>query len=187
MWLASLAVVAVVVAACERETQPNKVTVSRTIAPSDDSADAMDRALRASEPVEADSLYTVARYDPQRDPAEDLAKTVRVAQQTNKRILLQVGGEWCGWCHRLDNFIAEHSAVSQAIGENFVIMKVNFSDDNRNEAFLAQYPPIPGYPHLYVLKRDGTLLHSQNTVELEEGSSYSEAALLAFFDRWKAG
>jgi thiol:disulfide interchange protein len=132
------------------------------------------------------SLYTVAKYDPQSDPAKDLAETIRIASEANKRILLQVGGEWCGWCHKFDAYIADHAAVLQAIRENFVIMKVSYSDDNQNEAFLAKYPSIPGYPHLYVLESDGTLLHSQNTVELEEGSSYNQAALLAFVDRWKA-
>ena len=42
------------------------------------------------------------------------------------------------------------------------------SDENENKAFLSKYPEIQGYPHLYVLEKDGTLLQSQNTAELEE-------------------
>jgi len=28
-------------------------------------------------------------------------------------------------------------------------MKVNFSPENENKAFLARYAEIPGYPHLF--------------------------------------
>jgi thioredoxin-related protein len=184
--LRCLALVVVVFVGCERKTQSSSATVSRTIGALDQPIDAADSLQPGSEAQEAASFYTVAKYDPQVDPAKELVETIRIAQDSKKRILLQVGGEWCGWCHKLDNYIADHAAVSQAIGQHFLIMKVNFSDENKNEAFLAQYPTIPGYPHLYVLESDGTLLHSQNTVELEEGSSYNEAALLAFVDRWKA-
>jgi hypothetical protein len=35
-----------------------------------------------------------------------------------------------------------------------------------------------------VLESDGTFLYSKNTVELEEGRSYNEDAILAFLDEW---
>lgn len=131
--------------------------------------------------------YTVSSYDPARDPIADLAATVDKAQATGKRILLQVGGDWCGWCHRLDKFIAVQPAVASALGENFVVMKVNKSDENENAEFLAQYPEIPGYPHWFVLDADGKLLHSQGTAELEAGETYSQPAIQMFVDQWKEG
>jgi hypothetical protein len=179
-------VVLTVLAGCERKVQHYNVTVARTVDSTGQPADVTDATPDLTASVELTSFYTVAEYDPDRDPGTDLILTIQVAQELKKRIVMQVGGEWCGWCHKLDNYIADHAAVSQAIGQHFLIMKVNFSDENKNEAFLAQYPTIPGYPHLYVLESDGTLLHSQNTVELEDGSSYNEAALLAFVDRWKS-
>jgi thiol:disulfide interchange protein len=133
------------------------------------------------------AVYTVVKYDPARDPAADLAATIRTAQATNKRIVLQVGGDWCGWCHKLDRYVLEHPAVAAALRDGFVIMKVNKSEDNDNAEFLAQYPEIPGYPHWYILQSDGTLLHSQGTAKLEEGNSYSESALLDFLRQWSGG
>ena len=62
--------------------------------------------------------------------------------------------------------------------------KLNWSRDNRNEEVLGQYPTIRGYPHIFVLEKDGTFLHSKNTVELEKGRSYDEEVLLAFLDEW---
>jgi thiol:disulfide interchange protein len=130
------------------------------------------------------AFYVVDDYDESRDPAADLQSVVERAQQEEKRILIQVGGEWCGWCKLLDQFIQDHPAVFKKLEEGFLIMKVNWSRENRNEEFLGQYPKIRGYPHIFVLERDGSFLHSQNTAELEEGRSYNQGALLAFLDEW---
>jgi hypothetical protein len=64
------------------------------------------------------------------------------------------------------------------------MMKVNWSRENHNEAFLGQYPEIRGYPHLFVLEKDGSFLHSQNTSDLEEGRSYNEEVLTGFLKEW---
>jgi thiol:disulfide interchange protein len=130
-------------------------------------------------------FYVVADYEEARDPASDLAVAVERAQREGKRILIQVGGEWCVWCHRLDAYLTEHPAIRQMLAESFLVMKVNWSPGNQNQDFLGQYPPIHGYPHLFVLEEDGTFLHSQDTAELEEGPSYNEGAVLALLERWK--
>lgn len=70
---------------------------------------------------------------------------------------------------------------------HFLIMKVNYSEDNRNEAFLKAYPKVPAYPHFFVLERDGSFLHSQGTAELEEGRGYNEKVFLSFLTRWLPG
>jgi thiol:disulfide interchange protein len=131
-----------------------------------------------------DSIYVVAEYDSSRDPFSDLEMAIERAQRESKRILLDVGGTWCVWCSILDTFIAEHPAVAEKLREGFLIMKVNWSPDNQNRSFLSSYPEILGYPHIYVLESDGSLLHSQNTAELESGSSYSEEAVLRFLEQW---
>lgn len=141
--------------------------------------------LPCQAPQDHAAFYVVAEYDETRDPAADLAKAVSRARQEKKRILLEVGGTWCGWCKLLDGFIHDHAAVSDRLREGFLIVKVNWSRENPNQAFLGQYPAIHGYPHIFVLEEDGTFLHSQNTAELEEGRSYNLEAVLGFLDRWK--
>ena len=50
--------------------------------------------------------------------------------------------------------------------------------------FLAQYPEIKGYPHLFVLDNDGKLLHSQFTGELEKGKGYDRKKFFEFLKAW---
>ena len=125
-----------------------------------------------------------ASFDPARDPSADLRIAMAEARRSGRRIVLDVGGEWCVWCHRMDKFIAEDAQLSALRDASYVWMKVNYSEDNENAAFLAQYPEVKGYPHLFVLDADGKLLHSQFTGALEADKSYDRAKFLAFLEAW---
>ena len=119
-------------------------------------------------------------YDPEADPFADLEATVVVAEESGRRILLNVGGNWCGWCYTLDGYIKANDDVSELLEANFVVLKVNMSQDNDNEKFLSQYPRISGYPYWFALDSDGTFLHPQSTGALEDGRSYDKAKLMGF-------
>ena len=129
-------------------------------------------------------VYSVDKYDPSRNPSADLETTVKQAKQSGKRILLEVGGNWCSWCRALEDFIHTTPPVAAALRNSYVIMKVNMSDENRNRQFLERFPKIKGYPHIFVLDADGNLLHSQDTGPLEEAKSYNEKRFLDFLNQW---
>jgi len=82
-----------------------------------------------------EELYVISSYDPRRDPQADLQLAVAKAQAQRKRILLDVGGNWCTWCHILDNYLATDRAVGDAFESSFVILKINWSPENQNAAF----------------------------------------------------
>ena len=125
-----------------------------------------------------------ASFDPLRDPARDLETAKVEAQRGGKRILLDVGGEWCSWCHILDKLVEGDAEIRSFRDANFVWMKVNYSEENQNKAFLSPYPEIKGYPHLFVLDAEGKLLHSQFTGDLEKGKGYDRRKVLAFLKEW---
>jgi thioredoxin-related protein len=130
------------------------------------------------------SPYFVDTYDPKRNADDDLKSAIDKARMSGKRILLQVGGEWCSWCHLMSKYFIENDTVTRALRKGFVVVKVNYSDENENKDFLSKYPKVKGYPHLYVLDSDGKLLHSQGTSELEEGNGYNESKVMAFLTKW---
>ena len=133
----------------------------------------------------AQSPYTpVTKYDPKRDAARDIDDAVAEAKRTNRRVLLVVGGEWCSWCHTLDNYFAAHPELKAVRDKNFVTVKINFSDENSNEPVLSRYPPSEGYPHIFVLDSDGKFLHSQGTGVLESGKSYDLEKMNSFLTQW---
>ena len=126
----------------------------------------------------------VIRYDPKRDAAQDIQDAVKEAQRAHKRILLEVGGEWCSWCHTLDRFFDTHAELIKLRDKNFVTVKINFSEENTNKDVLSRYEAIPGYPHIFVLDSDGKLLWSQNTSILERDKSYDLERLTVFLTNW---
>ena len=124
------------------------------------------------------------KFDPARNAAADLAGAVAKAQKSGKRIILDVGGEWCGWCVWMDKFFFANPDLARVRDENFVWLKINFSEENENTEFLAAYPKIVGYPHLFVLDENGKFLHSQGTAELEKGKSYNHEVFMSFLKKW---
>ncbi len=127
----------------------------------------------------------LSKFDEERNPSEDLKLAVKEAGRSNRRILLDVGGEWCIWCHRLDTLFLKNADVNEFLHQNFVVVKVHYDNKkNKNETFLSRYPKIPGYPHLFVLEKNGRLLKSQDTGELEDGKGHSREKVLAFLQEW---
>jgi thiol:disulfide interchange protein len=164
---------AAMLTACGQSQTPQSAAPANAVAVSPASE------TRPSEPSAA-----VVTYDPKRDAAADLRVAVAEATRSKRRILLEVGGEWCVWCHIMDGYFEAHPDLLAFREQKFVTVKVNFSEENENKAFLAPYPKIPGYPHIFVLESDGRLLHSQGTSELESGKSYDLDQFQAFLKRW---
>ncbi len=124
-------------------------------------------------------------FDPKRDTAKDIADAVTKAGKENKHILLDVGGNWCIWCHRLDMLFKSDKDVASLL-KKYVVVKVNFSPDNENKAVLANYPAITtGYPHLFVLDKTGKVIQDQDTGLLESGDHHDPAKVIEFLKKWK--
>jgi thioredoxin-related protein len=124
------------------------------------------------------------KYDPARDPGSDLNFAVASAKESNQRILMLVGGDWCPWCRAMDKFIKENDELYTLLHENYVLLKVYYGRENYNRDFLAGFPRMIATPHIFVLESDGSLLHSQGTEELEKGRSYDALKFTAFLQRW---
>ena len=136
-------------------------------------------------PVAADSGYLpVLKFDPNRDAAADLRAAISEAQRTGKRILLDVGGDWCTWCHVLDKFFAQHQDIAHLRDDNFITVAVFYSHENKNEKVLSSYPQLEGIPHFFVLEKDGTLIHSQGIVKLETGGEPDPEKIKDFLLKW---
>ncbi|MGA3326504.1 MAG: thioredoxin family protein [Terriglobia bacterium] len=122
-------------------------------------------------------------YDASRDPAKDLQDVIALATKTNKRILLEVGGDWCVFCNIMDQTFDSHPQLRKLRDANFVTLKVNFSKENPNEAFLSKYPKIADYPHFFVLDSKGAFLYSQPTHKFEHGKTYNVGKIESFLKK----
>ena len=124
-------------------------------------------------------------YDDKRDPFKDAVSAIKLAKETDRNVLLEIGGNWCTWCHKMDAFLAKNPDIYQKLHDEYVLLKINVSDANDNEAFMKSLPPTLGYPHMYVSTAKGKMILSKDTAELLSGDNYSREAWITFLEQWK--
>lgn len=126
-------------------------------------------------------------YDPTADAASDIRSALAKAASEGKHVLLQGGGNWCGWCIEFARFCKADTAISSILAKNFVWYHLNYSKENENRKLFAQYgyPQRFGFPVFIILDAQGRRLHTQNSEYLEDGKkSYDQEKVLSFLKMW---
>ncbi len=121
-----------------------------------------------------------AAFDPSRDADRELADALARAKVTHRRVLLEVGGNWCLWCKRMDEFFAAHPDLAELRDADYVLVKVSVTPEQPNAAVLSRFPGVEDYPHFFVLDPDGSMVSSQQTSELEAGDGYDPVRFAGF-------
>jgi len=126
-------------------------------------------------------------YDESAEAAPQIEQALALAKKENKRVLLQFGANWCGWCHRLHQLFANDTAVAEELKAHYVVVMVDVNE-RHNQATIDKYgkPTRFGLPVLVVLDSNGKLLTTKDTGELEEGDHHSPAKVLEFLqsEKW---
>ena len=111
-------------------------------------------------------------YDASRDAAADIKSALVQARSSHRRVLIEAGGNWCSWCKIMDRYFEDHAELAALRDKNYVTVRVSVESGGPVPAALKAYPAPAGFPHLYILDENGSLIQSQNTAELESGQSY---------------
>ena len=124
-------------------------------------------------------------YDENMDGAKQIADALAIAKKENKRVLLQFGANWCGWCHRLHGLFQTNATISTKLKESYVVVLVDVNKEH-NAATNEKYgkPTQHGLPVIVILDADGKALVTQDTGKLEEGDPHDPAKVLAFLNQW---
>ena len=135
----------------------------------------------------ADSTYVpVHKFDSKRDATADIQAAIAAAQRTGKRILLDIGGDWCQYCHQIDQLFQEHPELLELRDKSFITVAVYYGTDKKNEQVLTHYPKVEGIPHFYILDSRGSLLHSQHVLDLRKDGRYDPDKMKEFLTKWSS-
>jgi len=128
----------------------------------------------------------VKLYNPEADAKSDILEAVAKAKQEGKHVLLQIGGNWCGWCISFDKTVKSDASLKRTLDASYVTYHLNYSKGALNEGILASlgYPQRFGFPVFVVLDGDGKRLHTQSSAYLEEGKGHSVKKVMTFFNSW---
>lgn len=125
-------------------------------------------------------------YNPLANVQKDVAAALVKAKKEKKHVLLQIGGNWCVWCYRFNNFVTTDSSLNHLMEQNYVVYHLNYSKENKNLDYLKKlgYPQRFGFPVLVVLDANGNRLHTQDSGLLEKEKSYDYSKVKTFFLNW---
>jgi len=126
-------------------------------------------------------------YKPEDKAEQEIAKATKEAKEQHKHVLIQIGGNWCIWCARFNDFITSDNKIDSVVKASYIVYHLNYSKENFNANVLAKYgyPQRFGFPVFLVLDADGKLIETQNSWYLEDGKkSYDRDKVIEFLTDW---
>jgi len=137
---------------------------------------AVDDAAKPSHP---------AIYEEGAEGSKQISQALAAAKKENKRVLLQFGANWCGWCDKLHDLFRSNSEIAAALKKSYVVVLADVNKGH-NDDINTQYgnPTRFGLPALVVLDADGRQLTTQDTGKLEDGDHHDPKKVLAFLNKW---
>ena len=125
-------------------------------------------------------------YKPAEDAEKEITNAGSRAKKEGKHVFIQIGGNWCIWCARFNDFVTTDKSIDSLVNANYIVYHMNYSKENFNTNLLAKYgyPQRFGFPVFLVLDAEGKLLHTQNSVYLEKEKSYDRNVVIGFFKDW---
>jgi thiol:disulfide interchange protein len=126
-------------------------------------------------------------YDESADAAKDVAAAVKLAGYENQRVLLVMGGNWCGWCRLLHTLMTTDKDIKLLLRNEYRVVNIDIGHGEKNADLLKSYGiKCEGYPYLAILDSDNKLITQQETGALEAGPKHDPEKVLAFLTKWKA-
>lgn len=124
-------------------------------------------------------------YDEAADARADLAAALVRARRENKRVLIQWGANWCGWCKWLSATMKKDRAVRRTLNYEYETIHVDVGRFDKNMDLAKELgAQWKGIPFLTVLDADGKALVQQDTEPFEtkiDGKSGHDANKLDAF------
>jgi thioredoxin-related protein len=93
-------------------------------------------------------------------------KALKSAKEQDKKIIVDVYTDWCGWCKKMDREAYSNSDIKEIIEDNFIFVKLNaegsdvikYKGKQYTCSELSAYFQVSGYPTTIFLTSDGNII-----------------------------
>lgn len=123
-------------------------------------------------------------YIEEENGKELIEAALKKAKRDHKHVLVEWGGNWCGWCYKLHDVFHKDETVQPIVFEEFELVLI---DCRPNEKLMKEFGGAErqySFPHLTILDADGKVLTNQETGSLEEGDHHDPELVSKFLLKW---
>lgn len=132
-------------------------------------------------------------YDETANAEQQIQDAVARASEHHRRVLIQWGANWCGWCHLLNETFTGDPKVSRELLYEYDVVHIDVGRFDKNMELAAKLGADfkdSGIPYLTVLDAEGRPVENQETGPLEtqiDGkNAHDPAKVLAFLTEQQA-
>ena len=128
-------------------------------------------------------------YDPHASGEQLLTAALSQAQKQGKRVLLDLGANWCSDSQAMAWLLQSDPAIHLEVQRHFILVMVDVNQNNganRNPELIARFgnPIGRGIPVLLILAPDGTLLNRDPAERLRDDAHRAPETVLAYLRKW---
>ena len=114
----------------------------------------------------------------------DINAAIQTAKRDNKRVLIEFGTNWCGWCYKLFDVFHDNAEIAPIIRDEYVLVLVDVDSQKKLCDHYVKRIKEKGVPFLIVLDSDGKVLVKLETDVLEDGPRHDPKKVKAFLMKW---
>ena len=126
-------------------------------------------------------------YDEAANAGDDIAAALAKAKNENRRVLIQWGANWCGWCNQLHDQMRDDRELRMKLLYEYDLVHVDIGKFDKNLDLAEKYGADikgNGVPFLTILDSEGNVLANQETGSLEASDdpdhSHNTAKVMEF-------
>lgn len=117
-------------------------------------------------------------YDEKADGAKQIQAALASAKKNNRRVLVQWGANWCGWCVQLHGLFGSNAQIKKELMYEYDIVYIDMGRFDKHVDLAEGYGANlkeHGLPFLTVLGADGKAVANQDTGSLENKDANGES------------
>lgn len=122
-------------------------------------------------------------YNESADAEADIAAAIATAAQSDRKVMLVFGANWCPDCRALSKAFKQDAKLSKLIDKNFVVAKINIGRWDANTDIAKRYEEAAsnGIPSVAVLNAEGELISVTKARELASAFKMSGREIRQWF------
>jgi thiol:disulfide interchange protein len=139
--------------------------------------------------VREDRAADTQIYDPRADGEDQLRVALATARKEHKRVLLDLGANWCSDSQSMFRLLQTDPAIRQEIRQHFVLAMIDVNQKEtppRNRPLPERLgnPLTRGIPVLLILDAQGTVQNKVAAERLSDESHKQPTQVLAYLQKW---